>query len=128
MNEFILLVRNDIDHHAVLSSEQHQHFITKCEDYIDNLTKEGKLKSAQPLAGRGKLISGLKEAWKEEPFNENKEFIVGCYHIFAEALNDALIIAKGNPEFEYATTARIEIRPIMMRRESTGYFYHQAPN
>jgi hypothetical protein len=29
-----------------------------------------------------------------------KEVIVGYYHILAEDLNDAIAIAKGNPEFE----------------------------
>jgi hypothetical protein len=28
-----------------------------------------------------------------------------------------------NPEFEYTKTARIEIRPIKMKEESTAYVY-----
>ena len=49
MKEFMLLVRNEIDHQAAWSPEQHRQFLKKCEEYIGNLTKEGKLKSAQPL-------------------------------------------------------------------------------
>ena len=112
MKEFILLIGNEIDHHAAWSSEQHQQFMIKCEDYIGNLTKEGKLKSAQLLVREGKIISGAKAAMHERTLNETKEVIVGYYHIFADALHDALVIAKSNPEFEYATTARIEVRPI----------------
>lgn len=98
----------------------------KCEVYITNLTKEGKLKSAQPLIREGKMVSRSKDAWLETPFNETKEIIVGYYHIFAEGINDAIAIAKRNPEFEYGTTARIEVRPITMKEESTGYVYPKA--
>jgi len=123
MKEFMLLIRNKIDHQATWSPEQNQQFLKKCEIYIDNLTKEGKLKSAQPLVREGKIISGSKGKWKEGPFNEAKEIIVGYYHILANDLNDAIAIAKGNPEFEYGTTARIEVRPIKMKEESTAYIY-----
>jgi hypothetical protein len=35
--------------------------------------------------------------------------------------NDAISIAKRNPEFEYGTTARIEVRPIKTKEEGTGF-------
>ena len=123
MKEFMLLIRNEIDHQANWSPEQHQQFLKKCEDYIGLLKKEGKLISAQPLVREGRLISGSKGAWKDRPFNETKEVIVGYYHILAEDLNDAMAIAKGNPEFEYGTTARIEVRPIKMKEEDTDFVY-----
>ena len=94
MKEYMLLIRNEIDHQASWSPEQQQQFLKKCEDYIGNLTKEGKLKSAQPLVREGKIVSGSKGAWEEGPFNETKEVIVGYYHILAEDLNDAIAIAK----------------------------------
>src|SRR3974377_2442864 len=103
MKEYMLLIRNEIDHQASWSLEKHQQFLKKCEDYILSLTTEGKLKSAQPLIGEGKIVSASKGAWKEGPFNEAKEIIVGYYHILAEDLNDAIAIAKRNPEFEYGT-------------------------
>jgi hypothetical protein len=123
MKEFMLLIRNEIDHQASWSPEKHQQFLKKCMDYIDILTKEGKLKSAQPLVREGRIISGSKGAWKEVPFNETREVIVGYYHILAKDMNDAIAIAKGNPEFEYGTTARVEVRPIKMKEESTSYIY-----
>jgi hypothetical protein len=45
------------------------------------------------------MISGGKGAWKEGPFNEAKEVIV-AYYILAKDLDEAVGIAKGNPEFE----------------------------
>ena len=72
------------------------------------------------------MISGSKGAWKDGPFNETKEVIVGYYHIIANSLDEAIAIAKGNPEFEYTPTARIEVRPIKMKEESTGFEYPKS--
>jgi hypothetical protein len=123
MKEFMLLIRNEIDHQASWPPEQLQQFLKKCEDYICRLTKEGKLISAQPLVREGKMLFRSGSAWKEEPFNESKEVIVGYYHIFANDIDEAIAIAKGNPEFEYGDTARVEVRPIKMKEETTDYTY-----
>ena len=126
MKEFMLRILNQIDHQASWTLEQHQQFLKKCETYIDKLKKEGKLKSAQPLVREGKIISGSKGAWKEVPFNETKEVQVGYYHILANDMDEAIEIAKGNPEFEFGTTARIEVRPLKVKEETTGFDYPQS--
>jgi len=123
LKEFMLLIRNEVDHQDSSPSEQHQQFLNKCAAYIAALTNEGKLKSAQPLVREGKMISGSKGAWKEGPFSETKEVIVGYYHIVAKDLSEAIAIAKGNPEFEFGITAKIEVRPIKTKEETTGYVY-----
>ena len=130
MKEFMLLIRNESDSKSGFSSEKNQQFLKSCEHYIDKLMKQGKLKSAQPLVREGKMISGSNGLWQEAPFSESKEVIVGYYHILANDLDDAIEIAKGNPEFEYTSTARIEVRPIKMKEETTGFVYpekHAVP-
>jgi hypothetical protein len=123
MNEFMLLIRNEIDHQSAWSPERHQQFLKSCESYIVKLKKDGKLKAAQPLEREGVIVSGSKGKWKEVPFNEAKEVQVGYYHILAKNMSEAIEIAKGNPEFEYGTTARIEVRPIKMKEKTTNYVY-----
>ena len=127
MKEFMLLIRNEIDHQESWTEQQHKEFLQKCKDYIGELMKEGKLKSAQPLIRQGKMISRSKGGWNDNPFNEEKEVIVGYYHILAKDINDAVEIARRNPEFDItisgSTTARIEVRPIKMKEESTGFEY-----
>ena len=123
MKEFMLFVRNEIDHQATWPFEQHQQFLKRCEVYVSRLKEEGKLISAQPIVREGKMISGSKGAFKEGPFNQTKEVIVGYYHILANDLKEAITIAQANPEFEYGTTARIEVRPIKMKEETTGFVY-----
>jgi hypothetical protein len=123
MKEFMLLIRNEIDHQAEWPPERHQEFLNKCRDYIAGLTEQGKLISAQPLVREGRMISGLHGAWMERPFNESKEVIVGYYHLLAEDLDEATAIAKRNPEFEFGTTARVEIRPVKTKEDSIRFVY-----
>ena len=123
MKEFMLLIRNEKDHQLGWSAETRQQFLKACEHYIDDLKKEGKLKSAQPLVREGKMISGTKGDWKENSYTRTKEVIVGYYHIFANDIDEAVSIAKKNPEFEFGTTARVEVRPIKMKEQTTGFVY-----
>ena len=123
MKEFMLLIRNKADHQDEWSNERLQEFLKKCETYILNLKQQGKLISAQPLIREGKILSGESGAWKEEPFNEHDEVQVGYYHILAKDMEEAIFIAKGNPEFEYGSTARIEVRPIKTKEVITNFVY-----
>ena len=123
MKEFMLFIRKQNEHENEMSSEQHQAFLKGCMDYIAILKKEGKLKSAQPIERKGIIISNADKNWKEVPFNETKEVIGGYYHILAKDIDEAIAIAKENPEFKFSTNARIEVRPIKMKEESTQYVY-----
>lgn len=123
MKEFIFLIRNVSDGKAGLTPEQHQRFLNECMVYIENLKKEGRLKSAQPMIREGKIVSGSAGAFKEGPYNESSEILVGYYHILANDLDDAVRIAKGNPEFAFVKGARIEVRPLKMVEETTSYTY-----
>jgi len=119
----MLLIRNEMDHRDAWPQEKHQQFLKACERYIYKLKKNGNLKIAQPLVREGTMVSSSMDAWRNGPFNENKEVIVGYYHILANDINEAAEIAKQNPEFEFSTTARVEVRPIKVKEETTGFEY-----
>lgn len=123
MKEFMLLIRNQRDHQASWSPERQCEFVEQCTNYIADLTKQGKLISAQPLVREGSMVSGSKGAWDIGSYSESKEVIVGYYHVRAADIDEAISIAKRNPEFKYGPTARIEVRPIKMKEESTQYTY-----
>lgn len=123
MREYMLIIRNEIDHRSAWSDDQHTQFLKKCELYIGNLKNEGKLLPARPHIREGKIISGKEGAREEKAFNETKEVQVGYYHILARNLDETIAIAKRNPEFEFGSTARIEVRPIKMKEETTGFVY-----
>lgn len=123
MKEFMLLIRNEDNGHAEVSPEQFQKFINLVMVYIEDLKKKGTLKSAQPLERGGKMISHPSGAFKDGPYNETKETIVGYYHIIAKDLDEAVAIAKANPEMEFIPGSKIEIRPIKGIEESIDYEY-----
>src|SRR5438552_1501818 len=124
MKEFMLIIRNLADNFSKLSPEKQKEFLDACRDYIDELKGEGQLIGAQPLDRQGKMISGSTDtSWKESGFSETAEVIVGYYHILANDLDEAIAVAKQNPEFAFSKTARIEVRPVKMKEESTGFEY-----
>ena len=126
MKEFMFLIRKQVDSKDTLSPEQHQKFLKGCEIYIGKLKQEGKLISAQPIERLGKIISGSHGAWKEVPFNESKEVLGGYYHILAKDLDEAIAIAQANPEFEFNPNTRVEVRPLKLKEESTGFIYPKS--
>jgi len=46
---------------------------------------------------------------------------VGYYHILANDIDEAIAIAKENPEFAYVPSATIEVRPAKMKEEKTNF-------
>ena len=123
MKEYMLLIRNGIDSKTQFTEAMHTQFVTSCKVYIEQLTRDGKLISAQPLVREGTMVSGSTGNFNETRFDETHEIMVGYYHILANDMADAIAIAKGNPEFEYTTTARVEVRPIKMKEESIDFVY-----
>ena len=125
MKEFMFFIRKQTDSKSTLSPEVHEQFLKGCEIYIGKLKKEGKLISATPIERVGKIISSSGGQWNEAPFNETKEVIGGYYQILANDLEEAIEIAKQNPEFKYNPDTRIEVRPLKMKEETTGFVYPQ---
>lgn len=116
-------IRNAGDAKTALSAEEHLAFIKKCEEYIGKLKKEGRLVAAQPLFREGIVLSKSDRRWTLQPVDPNKEVQVGYYHILAKDIAEATKIAKENPEFEYVSSASIEIRPIKTKEDQTKFIY-----
>jgi hypothetical protein len=123
MQEFMFLVRNEANAKEAMSADEHQRFLKACEVYIDRLTKNGNLKSAQPMQREGKMISGTPDHFQEGPYSQTSEILVGYYHIMARDLDEAIAIAKDNPEFAFVKGAKIEVRPLKTAETTTGYQY-----
>jgi hypothetical protein len=123
MKEFMLYVRNAGNAKAILTQEEHMVFVKKCEVYIKQLQAENKLIAAQPLVREGIVISKKTGVWENNAVDPSKEEQVGYYHIKAASIEEAVTIAKQNPEFEFVPSASIEVRPIKMMEEKTGFVY-----
>ncbi len=123
MKEFMFLIRNVGDGKAKLSSDEHLAFVKQCEVYIGKLKQDGKLIAAQPLIREGSVISKNGNEWSEKKVSVEGEIQVGYYHILAADLNEAIEIAKLNPEFAFVESATIEVRPIKMKEAVTEFVY-----
>lgn len=119
----MLLIKNLGDGKAALSPEEQQQFLNACQVYIEDLMKKGQLKSAQPIIREGVIITGSPTSFNETPFDKTQEIQVGYYHILANDLDEAIAIAKRNPEFAYISGAKIEVRPLKMMEQTTGFSY-----
>jgi len=123
MKEFMLLIRNEGDGKAAMSSEQQLAFIKKCEVYIGQLQSRQQLIAAQPLAREGMVLSKPGKDWIAKHVDIAKEIQVGYYHILANNITEAISIAKDNPEFEYVASASIEVRPVKTKEVQTAFVY-----
>lgn len=123
MKEFMFYIRNEKDAKKSLTEYQHLAFIKKCEIYIGKLKSENKLIAAQPLIREGVVINKANNDWIEKNISTDKEVQVGYYHIKANDIEEAIKIAKDNPEFEYVPSASIEVRPIKTKETETGFVY-----
>ncbi|WP_419868708.1 YciI family protein [Chryseobacterium sp. CT-SW4] len=123
MREFMLYIQNASDAKEKLTPEEHLTFIKKCQIYINELKESGSLIAAQPLIREGVIISKDDNKWKQLNLSNDKETQVGYYHILAKNIDDAIIIAKSNPEFEYVPSAKIEIRPVKVKEQETNFVY-----
>ena len=123
MKEFMFFIRKQSNSADTLSPERFKQFLKACEIYIENLKQQGKLISAKPIVWSGNIISGKPGRWTEKTYNESGEVIGGYYHILARDIDEAMDIAKENPEFTFNENTRIEVRPVKMKEEQTGYAY-----
>ncbi|MGZ3755030.1 MAG: YciI family protein [Mucilaginibacter sp.] len=121
--EFMLYIRNAGDAKKALTPEEHLAFIKKCEVYIGQLKAKDQLIAAQPIVREGFVITRDAHGWKKRPVDPLQEVQVGYYHIKANSMEEAITIAKGNPEFEYVPSASIEVRPIKLKEEQTKFVY-----
>jgi hypothetical protein len=123
MKEFIMLIRKPNSNKEALPADTQLEFLKSCQLYIEELGAKGHLLAAQPIERAGCIISKPQDSWLEHSFNINEEVLGGYYLIRAKDLGEAIELAKQNPEFTFNPGARIEVRPLKMKEDKTGYEY-----
>jgi hypothetical protein len=123
MKEYMFFIRKQKNSQDTLAPDKFEQFLKACEKYIGHLQDRGQLVSAKPIDWEGKIIVSKAGKWKEFSYDDTGEVIGGYYHILAHDLEEATEIAKANPEFTYNEGTRIEIRPVKMKEEETGFEY-----
>jgi hypothetical protein len=123
MKEFMFYIRNERDAKKSLTEDQHLAFIKQCEVYIGRLKSENKLIAAQPIVREGVVLKRTDKGWMEKDIATDEETQVGYYHILANDIDEAIEIAKDNPEFAFVPSATIEVRPVKTKETETGFVY-----
>jgi uncharacterized protein YndB with AHSA1/START domain len=126
MEEYLLLITNNLDEKSSWSNEKHHQFVKSCEDYLDKLMSNSQLISAQPLMMEGKVVFKSAGNFIETEISVKDEIQVGYYHVIASNFDKAVEIAKMHPEFEYCASAKIEVRPINPKDEISGFVYPKS--
>lgn len=108
--EFLLLVRGT-DWKGKLSADEIQVMMARFADWMEDLTKRGVLKGAQPLKDEGVYVTGRHEnSVVDGPFAESKEAVGGYFLLQLDTFEQAVEIARNCPMVEYGGT--LEVRPI----------------
>jgi len=109
--EYILLFRG-AHWDRGLSTDELQHAMDKMMAWFEGLNERGKIKSAQPLAGQGRVISGTDGRFVVDgPFMETKEAVGGYLVLQIDSFDEAVEIARANPALRYGVS--VEVRPIL---------------
>lgn len=111
MSEYLLLFRGK-DWDEGLPQGELQRLLDDVIAWHEDLTKRGLIKAGQPLARRGKVVSGERSRGVTDgPFVESKEGIGGYLILLAGSEEEAVAIAKSSPTLFYGTT--VEVRPLL---------------
>jgi hypothetical protein len=109
-DEYLLLIRGT-HWNAALSPDELQRVMTDFYAWVENLTRVGVHRGAQPLMEEGKVVSGAKGASVTDgAFAESKEAIAGYFLLAVPDIDAAVRLAQACPILAYG--AQIEVRPI----------------
>ena len=109
-DEHLLLIRGTHWNQGMSPAEL-QRVMTDFYAWVDDLTKRGVHRGAQPLVEEGKLVTGPKGAHVTDGvFAESKEAIAGYFRLGVSNMDEAVRLAQSCPILNYG--AQIEVRPI----------------
>jgi hypothetical protein len=112
-SEYLLLFRGT-HWHKNLSPEELQNVMSQWSAWYDRLVARGKIKSAQPLADEGKIVTWKKgQTVADGPFAESKEAIGGYFLLENVDMEESLEIAKECPMLKFGVT--VEVRPVALQ-------------
>lgn len=123
MLEFIFYIKNNSYSKSNLLDTQKLNFVKQCEHYINDLKLSNKLIAAQPLLHEAIMLTKVNDNWVVETIQQDNNLHVGYYHIRANSIEEAIDIAKENPEFNFIPSATIEIREIKTKESQTNFVY-----
>ena len=123
MKDFLLLFRGGLQFQTASPDEIQQHMLV-WKDWMDQLSKEGRVTGGERLTGEGATIRGEQRQVTDGPFAEGKEVLGGYFSIKAHNLQDAKdrrsinADAKLLPIFGKAQVTMFEIAKVLSKHLS----------
>jgi hypothetical protein len=108
MEKFMLIFHGGIKQDA--SPADMQANMGKWMSWVENLNKEGKYVSGEPLLPGGKLVSGPASI-TDGPYTEGKEVVGGYFIINAANMQEAVAECDNYPDFDYG--GQVQVRQVM---------------
>lgn len=117
MKDYLLIFRGGEAHRIEEQKDpaKWQAHMMKWKSWMENLGKDGKFISGQPLEEGGSVIHGSKKSVTDGPFTEGKEIVGGYLMIKAADLAEAVELSKGCPLLEHEGTVEVrELKELIM--------------
>ncbi len=106
MKDFLLLFRGGLQFQTASPDEIQQHMLV-WKDWMDQLSKEGRVTGGERLTGEGATIRGEQRQVTDGPFAEGKEVLGGYFSIKAHNLQDAIQVAMGCPIYRHQGSTEV---------------------
>lgn len=108
MEKFMLIFHGGIKQDA--SPEDLQTNMGQWMAWVEQLNKDGRYVSGEPLLPGGKLVSGTTTV-TDGPYTEGKEVVGGYFIINAQNMDEAVELTKNYPDFAYG--GQVQVRQVM---------------
>lgn len=109
MSKYMFLFRGGMNMPAA-SPEEIQAYMMKWTQWMQELTKKGKMLAGEPLDPPGKVLTGKSRKVTDGPFAEGKELVGGYIIVEVSGMDEAVELSKDCPIFEQEGS--LEVRPI----------------
>jgi len=93
-----------------LSMDEIQNVMSRWNDWVEGLKKDGRLVSGTPLENEGRVITGKNANVADGPFAESKEAVGGYLFVNVGSIDEAVEIAKQCPGLPHGII--VEVRPV----------------
>jgi hypothetical protein len=108
MEKFMLIFHGGIKQDA--SPEEMQANMGQWMAWVEQLHKEGRYVSGEPLIPGGKMVTSTTTV-TDGPYTEGKEVVGGYFVVNAASIDDAVELAKSYPDFGYG--GYVQVRQVM---------------
>ena len=112
MRNFLYLFRGGREDFYKLTDQEKQAHMELWQQWLNGLKEQGRFVEGLPLSPEGRVVHKKGELVTNGPYAEGAEVIGGYMILTAQDINEAQVVAKGNPHFIFGD-GTMEVREII---------------